>query len=302
MLLLSIISWGQNIGSKYYRLINQGLEGYYLHNDIKYADSCFKESLKISPPTVVTADQITDIYLSEKDYENAFLFLKYRIMLENSYPVKPEDRGIKEIIEQVGKDRFYTEIDSCAKLYKLNYDIEFTKLMYEILGRDQMVRDFNMHKVVKDKRERTELIVLGDSTTYFMLKTYIEENGCPNIRFLDGLMVDMCILTWFMHLPQYNDSVWGNGFFYNLFEEQYRLGRLPNYIIPYGIEKNAIGNYKFGLFTPIDEVELELVDSLRTAYDLPILAVDAKIKSFKLPQNYKINDKYTVYRKRPKYE
>src|SRR5690606_5482352 len=243
---------------------------YYLHNDMKYADSCFKESLKISQPTVVTARQVKAIYLLEKDYENAFLFLKYGIMLDNSYPVKPDDPGIKEIIAQVGEDRFYKEIDSCIKLYKQNYDIEFTKLMYEVLGRDQMVRDFNIDKYIKNVGN---LLTLADSTNYFRIKTYIEEKGCPNIRLLDGLMVDMCILTWFIHIPYYNDTFGEDRFFYNLFEEQYRLGRFPNYIIPHRIERsNFDGSNTFGFFTTYTEngtreyaaiENIELVDSIR---------------------------------------
>jgi hypothetical protein len=303
-----------SIGKKYYASLNKGLEAYFLHHDFKLATKYFDEAFKVKEPDIYSVFRIADIFFKEKQYEK---FLKLRekgILLGDhmGYDLSKLDSAHKVLIAVPYYKIFQQKKDSLYTVFKANLDLNFTELIYMLLGTDQFPRGSNeyLHKgIVKDTKLFNQLLNYADSINYFNLKDYITKHGAPKMNRIEYQAMSNLNL-FYMHIRPDVDSAWGNGFLTRLFKEQYELGNLPNTFIPVKMDRDIGGwdgnEQVFGFFQRMNSAgemtydaiqNLATVDSLRTAYDLPVLAVDAQLNNLKLPEGYKLNDRYTVLRR-----
>lgn len=295
-----------SIGKKFYTTLNKGFEAYYLKHDFKLAAGYFDEAFKVKEPDIYSIFKVADIYFREKQYEQ---FLKLRekgILLGHRYS---RDLAMQDsaylVLNKVPYYKTYQQkADSLYRVFCSHVDLEFTQMLYRLLGADQLSRDPKR----PDARNKAwlDLMHYADSVNYFMFKEHIAFYGAPKMNEI-GWETTVYLNLFYKHIVNEYDSAWGNYFLKNYFEEQYALGNLPNTFIPDKMDRD-IGGWNgqeqvFGFFTKLNDEgvrtydviqNLQTVDSLRTAYDLPVLAVDALINGLKLPVGYKLYDRYTV--------
>lgn len=293
-------------GKKYYTALNKGFEAYYLRHDFTLATHYFDEAFTAKVPDIYSIFRVADIYFKEKQYEK---FLKLRekgILLGHHFSrdIANQDSAHHVLATVPYYKTFQRKADSLYTVFRSHVDLEFTKMMYRLLGTDQLPRGLNMKDPMEKKWD--DLMHYADSINYFMLKEHIAFYGAPDMNNIEWETMGYLTL-FYMHIANDWDSAWGNGFLTRYFKEQYQRGNLPNTFIPEKMDREIGGRdgneQVFGFFTKWNEEGIETydviqnlatVDSLRTAYDLPVLAVDAQLRDLKLPEGYKLNDRYTV--------
>lgn len=300
-----------SVGKKFYTALNKGFEAYYLHHDFKLATKYFDEAFEVREPDIYSIFRVADIFFKEKQYEK-FLKLREKGILLGHHVVRDlatVDSSYHVLNTVPYYKTFQEKRDSLYNVFRSHVNLDFTEMIFSLYGADQLPRgndDYMRKHIITDFKLYNEILGYADSINYFNLKDHITRYGAPKMNEIEWESMNNLGL-FYLHVRPDLDTAWGNSFLTRYFKQQYELGNLPNTIIPEKMDREAGGHWPgevlFGFYTKLNKDGIETydaiqniatVDSLRTAYDLPVLAVDAQMKDLKLPEGYKLNDRYTL--------